>query len=1086
LSRPNGSAGKAGLGCLLAIGVLLVASSSAHAASQTWDGGCGSDTSWSCAGNWSDNVVPGAEDTLTFNATSTHDSTVDAGFAGTVAALNVNTGYTGTISLARALDVSKAFTQKAGNFHAGAQTLALKALTLSGGDFSASSGTTSVSSTFKVAGAPTFDANGGTVEFGGGSGALTCGGIAFSNVKLSNTTGTKTVGSGCNLPLGHDPSANSGGSIKLNGTLSGTGTLTTAGTMTLGVTGGLSGFSGLATSTLSVVGAYDFGAYSTFTVAKTFKLPAGSSFVAPSGTASFAGSFTISAEASFGANGGTLAFTGAASSNLSCGNKAFHLIVFEHTGGRKTVGADCSLPLGTDPTLGEGSASITLNGSLSGTGTLTSRQTFIMNGASSLSGFSGLVAQSGLTVSGTSTNLGSYSTFAVQGNYVQTGGVVTIPAGADVTGQFSLKSGSTFNAPPAGSVSFANNFTIGAGAVFNAGKGTVIFDGGHSATIACGSTVFNRVVFSSTAGTKIVGSSCTLPLGESPSAVGGGSITLSGTLSGSGTLTTSGTLTLAGGGQLSGFSGLNAAGLTVSGSYNFGSYGSFAVGGAFALNAGGHFTAPSGEAVFDGNFTSSPTSTFSPNGGTVVLAGTEQTVSGSTSFDNLTKVVSSGDTLTFGAGDTQTVHGALTLVGKDAGDLLSLASTAPGTPWLVDREGAAEVAFVSVSDSTNSGATITAEESVDGGGNTGWIFPGPASEFVVAAATTTPKAGEADNLTITARDSLGNTATSYSGAHNLTFGPLSDSPSGAHATVSDSSGTPTNFGAATAIAFSEGIATVSGAKNGQMTLVKAGSASITVSDGSISNGAGLAVTVSPGAAGSLTLAAATTTPKAGEADNLTITARDSLGNTATSYSGAHNLTFGPLSDSPSGAHATVSDSSGTPTNFGAATAIAFSEGIATVSGAKNGQMTLVKAGSASITVSDGSISNGAGLAVTVSPGAAGRIAWANATSNGTLSSPCLFTCTGTGLTSSGNFKANVSITDSSGNRVNSLGSGHTVSVTSSSGTITGGTLTIASSGPAESTTRFTFTPPSKGGASTLTAATASGTVYTSATATMSR
>jgi hypothetical protein len=97
----------------------------------------------------------------------------------------------------------------------------------------------------------------------------------------------------------------------------------------------------------------------------------------------------------------------------------------------------------------------------------------------------------------------------------------------------------------------------------------------------------------------------------------------------------------------------------------------------------------------------------------------------------------------------------------------------------------------------------------------------------------------------------------------------------------------------------------------------------------------------------------------------------------------------------------------------------------------------------------------------------------------------LFACTGTELSSSGTFKANVSITDSSGNTVSALGSGKTVSVTAASGTITGGTLTIAASGQAESTAQFTYAS-SKGGAVTLTAATAAGTVYASATATMSR
>src|SRR5262249_22615940 len=82
-------------------------------------------------------------------------------------------------------------------------------------------------------------------------------------------------------------------------------------------------------------------------------------------------------------------------------------------------------------------------------------------------------------------------------------------------------------------------------------------------------------------------------------------------------------------------------------------------------------------------------------------------------------------------------------------------------------------------------------------------------------------------------------------------------------------------------------------------------------------------------------------------------------------------------------------------------------GVASVSSSANGVMTLVKAGASSITVSDGSISNGSGLAVTVSPGTAAKLAWTHAASTGTLSSPCLFTCTRTRLGKTGNLKANV-------------------------------------------------------------------------------
>jgi hypothetical protein len=940
--------------------ILLLLPVSADAATRTWDGDCGLDTDWSCAGNWSGDVVPGPADTAAFSAKSPGNATVDSGYAGSVATVTINTGYAGTVSLARSLTVSKAFTQKSGSFDAGSQALTLKVLTLSGGAFTASSGTTSVSSTLKISGSPTFDANGGTIELGGSGGVLTCGGAVFNHVVFSHTTGTKTVGASCSLPLGNDPDAS--GPIKLNGSLSGSGTLATSGTLTLGAGGAVSGFSALEAEALTVDGSYDFGGYSDLAVEKTFALSSTGSLIAPAGTASFGSKFTIAGGATFNANGGTVVFDGTASAALACANKSFSLVRFEHTAGRKTVGTDCTLPLGGNPSLGEdSSASVTLNGTLSGSGTLTAPQTLVLNGTSTLSGFSGLTALGGLTMAGLTLNASSYGTFAVNGNYTQTGGTATVPAGADFNGQFRLNSGSTFNTPAAGSISFANNFTVGAGATFDSKGATVFFDGGHSSAISCGATTFALVDFSNTSGTKTVGSSCSFPLGTNPSAGSGGSITLNGTLSGAGTLTTTGTLTLSSGGKLSGFSGLAAGALDVNASYNFGTFSSFTVADTFTIGSGASFTAPSGTASLAGDFTNS--GSFIHNGGTVNLVGAGQAIAGNTTFNNLTKVVSVADTLTFNAGNTQTVQGTLKLAGK-AGNLLSLVSASPGTPWLIDRKGTAEVSFVAVSDSTNVGTTIAAAESVDGGGNTGWIASGPATKFVLAAATTTPKAGEADNLTITATDAKGNASASYTGSHNLTFGPVADSPSGAHATVSNSSGTATNFGTATAIGFTEGVATVSAGKNGAMTLVKAGATSITVTDGSITNGSG--------------------------------------------------------------------------------------------------------------------------LAVTVSVGTAARIAWTKATvSKGTLSSPCLFTCTGTELSSSGTFKANVSITDSSGNTVSNLGSGKTVSVTATSGTITGGTLTIATSGPAESTTQFTYAS-SKGGAVPLTAATASGPVYTSATASMSR
>src|SRR5207302_5407081 len=103
-----------------------------------------------------------------------------------------------------------------------------------------------------------------------------------------------------------------------------------------------------------------------------------------------------------------------------------------------------------------------------------------------------------------------------------------------------------------------------------------------------------------------------------------------------------------------------------------------------------------------------------------------------------------------------------------------------------------------------------------------------------------------------------------------------------------------------------GVATVSGSNNGVMKLYRAETALVTVTDGSINNGAGLSLTVLAAAAASFTLEAASTPPTAGEADNLTITALDAFVNTATSYARAKSLTFGGAGNNPNATNPTVS------------------------------------------------------------------------------------------------------------------------------------------------------------------------------------
>ncbi len=177
----------------------------------------------------------------------------------------------------------------------------------------------------------------------------------------------------------------------------------------------------------------------------------------------------------------------------------------------------------------------------------------------------------------------------------------------------------------------------------------------------------------------------------------------------------------------------------------------------------------------------------------------------------------------------------------------------------------------------------------------------------------------------------------------------------------------------TNIAASNGTATFSG-----IVLNTAGSYTFTATDTthSITATSTPATTVSPATASTLTLAAATTTPTAGATDNLTITAKDAFGNTASAYTGSRNLTFGGAANSPGGTHPTVTNATGTATNFGTATAITFTNGVASVSGSNNGVMTLSDVQSTSITVTDGSITNGTGLAVTVSGAPQVNPSWA--------------------------------------------------------------------------------------------------------------
>ena len=326
---------------------------------------------------------------------------------------------------------------------------------------------------------------------------------------------------------------------------------------------------------------------------------------------------------------------------------------------------------------------------------------------------------------------------------------------------------------------------------------------------------------------------------------------------------------------------------------------------------------------------------------------------------------------------------------------LSWSAVAPpgvgAVTYSVSRDGKAAggtcAAVLSVTSCSDSGVAAGTHEYAITVKWRSWTAAGPGKvvtvkaagveHLVLGAASTAPAVGASDNLTITAVDASGDTLTGYTGAHNIVFSGAVASPSGKQPTVADNGGKAVNFGSNTPLNFSSGVATVSGSKNGVMKIYAGGAAEIRVSDGTLKTEVPLSVVVAPGAASALSLGAATTTPVAGEADALTVAAIDTYGNTATSYSGSHALTYSGASASPGGNTPTVSDASGNEVAFGTATPTNFEAGTASVTGEANGVMHLYNGGGATVTVSDGSLS--ATLATTTSVAATAKLQLAAAT-----------------------------------------------------------------------------------------------------------
>lgn len=119
--------------------------------------------------------------------------------------------------------------------------------------------------------------------------------------------------------------------------------------------------------------------------------------------------------------------------------------------------------------------------------------------------------------------------------------------------------------------------------------------------------------------------------------------------------------------------------------------------------------------------------TFTPFMNTVTLSGTNQSITGTNTFYNLTKSVTAANTLTLESSKTQTIQNVLTLMGTAAATRLSLRSSVAGSQCSINPQGNRNISFVDVKDINNintNAIDVGGGNNVDSGNNTNWNFSG--------------------------------------------------------------------------------------------------------------------------------------------------------------------------------------------------------------------------------------------------------------------------------------------------------------------------------------------------------------------------
>ncbi len=547
------------------------------------------------------------------------------------------------------------------------------------------------------------------------SGTITCSGSeAFTKVTFNKTfsSSTLTIGSSCILPLGNSPTS-SFGILTNNGSVTaGTGTWTiTLGDYIQSSVGASTTFTGTTIDTAGsweiTAGTFTAGSLTTLNVEHDLdnsgnKLPTGLNLTLDGTASSDSGTITCSGSEAWGSI--TINKTSSTGeTTLECtatvtGNFTRTDGPVLNSGSARTLSVQGNMVIDTTDAFGGSNLTMSLTGG--------SNQSLTRNAASTFS--------SPLTIN-KSGNTASLTT-----SFTTTTANCTVVEGNFNLAGYSLTCGGTFTIEDGGTLQLVGSETPTTPTLNSGSTVKYVGDGdtaSDSYTLANYS--YSNLTINATDGTtdtftinnNFSLASLTLTAGTIAKGAGASTLSSSGLVTVNGASITTGALSITASAGLTCSSGtLNASSATV------------AITGALTIS-GCAMTAPGSTMTVTGNFAHSSGS-FTANGGTVSLTGTSQSVSGTTTFYNLSKVVTSADTLTFGAGATQTITNTTTLTGA-SGNLLTLASSSPGTQWIIDPQGSRSISYVSVSYSNNindTQITVAGNNITDGGNNTGWLF----------------------------------------------------------------------------------------------------------------------------------------------------------------------------------------------------------------------------------------------------------------------------------------------------------------------------------------------------------------------------